>query len=175
MRAWIQRCPSCGYCGFDASKFDNRLRPVLEGEAYRAQLADIRYPELSSTFICTAMLAEALGQPVLAGQAWLYAAWTLDDSKEGDLAGMCRGKAADKFLGILADGNRFCQKFGASEAITVDCLRRAGRGPEALRLIEWALSKGFGEVAREILLFQRLLVERGDISRHTMKEALEGR
>jgi hypothetical protein len=44
MHAWIQRCPSCGYCSRDVAEFDHRLRPVLESAEYRSQLADLRYP-----------------------------------------------------------------------------------------------------------------------------------
>src|SRR5947208_16297316 len=82
MHTWIQRCPSCGYCSRDVAEFDNLFRPVIESAAYRSQLADARYPELASTFICAGMLAEAGEQQADAGWAYLQAAWTLDDANE---------------------------------------------------------------------------------------------
>jgi hypothetical protein len=35
MHAWIHRCPSCGYCSEDASKFDDKLQPLLQSHEYR--------------------------------------------------------------------------------------------------------------------------------------------
>jgi hypothetical protein len=175
MRAWVQRCPSCGYCSRDASKFDHQQRSALDGSGYRSQLGDSRYPELASTFICTGMLAEASGQPDHAGWAYLHAAWVLDDTENDELAREWRGKAADKFLALLGSGQSFAQQPGASEAIAADCLRRAGRGIEALQLVQRALDRSYEETIQKILTLQRGLIERGDKSRHLIKEALEAR
>lgn len=173
MPAWIQRCPSCGYCSRDAAKIDDRFRPVIDGSAYHSQLADARYPELASTFICAAMLAEAIGRRDDAGWAYLHAAWTLDDANKDELARLCRGMAADGFLALLTEGHSFAQQPGASEAIVTDCLRRAGRGAEALQFVERALSQNYEDIIHKILALQRVLIQRGDTGRHLMKEALE--
>ena len=173
MRAWIQRCPSCGYSARDASQFDDRFRPVMAGATYRSQVTDTHYPELASTFICSALLAEAVGRRDEAGWTYLHAAWTLDDASQDDLARLWRGKAADLFLALLADGQSFVQQSGASEVIVTDCLRRSGRGDEALPLIERALSHSYDDVIHKILTLQRVLIQRGDTSRHLIEEALE--
>ncbi len=81
LHVWVQRCPSCGYCSRDASKFEDRQRSTLDAPEYRSQLGDPRYPELASTYICTGMLDEAAGQPDQAGWAYLNAAWVLDECK----------------------------------------------------------------------------------------------
>ena len=133
MRAWIQRCPSCRYCSRQAATFDDQLRLFIDGPAHRSQLADASYPELASTFICAAMLSEAIGRRDDAGWAYLHAAWTLDDANKDDLARSWRGKAADVFLALLGEGHTFAQQPGGSEAIVTDCLRRAGCGTEAPR------------------------------------------
>jgi len=175
MHAWIQRCPSCGYCSSDVTKFDARFRPVIAGTAYRLQLADVRYPDIASTFICAAMLDEASGRRDGAGWAYLHAAWTLDDAKKDELACLCRSKAADRFLALTTDGHPFAQQPSASEAILTDCLRRAGRGAEALRVIERALSENCVDIIAKILVLERSLIQRGDTGGHLVQEALEAR
>lgn len=169
MRAWVQRCPACGYCSRNAAEFDDQFRPVMDGSAYRSQLADARYPELASTFVCAAMLAEVIGRRDQAGWGYLHAAWTLDDANKDELARLCRDKAADMFQALLAEGHSFAAEPGASEAIVIDCLRRAGRGPEALLLIERALAQSFDENIRKILEKQRVLIQHGDTSRHLIE------
>jgi len=173
MHAWIQRCPSCSFCACDVAKFDERFREVMTQPAYKSQLADSRYPNLTSTFICAAILAESIGERAGAGWNYLHAAWTLDDAEKGDLARVCRGKAADIFLAILTEGRPFVQQPGASEALVTDCLRRAGRGPEALKVIESVLNQDCNGVIRRILTFQRTLIERGNTSRHLIAETDE--
>jgi hypothetical protein len=162
MHAWIQRCPSCGYCSRDVAEFDYRLRSVIEGSAYRSQLTDAVYPELISTFICAGMLAEAAGRQVDAGWAYLHAAWTLDDANKDKLARIWRGKAADKILAALSDEQLFAEQSGASEAIMADCLRRARRENEALQVIDRALSQSYEDIIHKILAFERVLIRRGD-------------
>jgi hypothetical protein len=175
MHAWIQRCPSCGYCSRDVAEFDHRLRPVVESAEYRSQLTDAVYPELTSTFICAGMLAEAAGREADAGWAYLHAAWTLDDANKDEFARICRARAADKFLDLLAEGQSFAEQPGASEAIVTDCLRRTGRGAEALEMVERGLSQSYDDVIQKILAFERALIQRGDMGGHLIKEAFEPR
>jgi hypothetical protein len=147
----------------------------LDSSGYRSQLADTRYPELASSFVCSGMLADASAHPDEAGWAYLHAAWVLDDAQKDDLARLWRGKAADRFLAVVAAGRAFAEQPGASEAILTDCLRRAGRGGEALPLIERALSQSYEDFIHKILALQRALIERGDTARHLIEEALEMR
>ena len=53
-----------------------------------------------------------------------------------------------------------------------DCLRRAGRGTEAMPIIERGLSQGYDDVIHKILVFERALIQRGDTGRHLIKEAI---
>ena len=147
----------------------------MDGDAYRSQLADTGYPALASTFICSALLAEVVGRRGDAGWAYLHAAWTLDDASNDELARLWRGRAADAFLALLTGGHSFVQQPGASEVVVTDCLRRARRGAEAIPLIERALSQSYEDVILKILALQRVLIQRGDTSRHLIEEALENR
>lgn len=173
MHAWIQRCPSCSYCSRDASRLEESCRPVLDSDGYRSQLADARYPDLASSFICSGMLEGAAARDTEAAWAYLHAAWVLDDARSDELARQWRSKAADVILGVMAAGHSFVEQPGASEAILVDCLRRSGRGDEALSLIERASNGGFDDVITQILAFQRGLIQSGDTAAHLIKEALE--
>lgn len=175
MRSWVQRCPSCGYCAPDAAKFDERCRAVLEGDRYRSQLAETVYPDLASSFVCSGWLAESVGQRDDAGWAYLHAAWVLDDAGNEASARGWRSRAADAFLAVLAGGQTFAPQSGVSEAILADCLRRAGRGSEAMPIVEKALGQSHDDVVLKLLAFQQSLVERGDVSRHLLNEALSGR
>ena len=172
IHTWIQRCPSCGFCSGDLTKFDERFRSIISGSPYRSQLADTRFPDLASTFMCEAMLVEAVGRREDAGWAYLHAAWALDDAMKADLARNCRSRAADMFLALLAEGRSFSDTLGASEAIASDCLRRAGRGVEALQVIDRALSQSYDEVIHKVLVLQKTLIQREDTSRHLIKEAI---
>jgi len=143
---------------------------------YCSQLADDAFPELASTFICAGMLAEAIDDrehAVAAAWNWLHAAWVLEDEDKSDFVRIYRGKAADAILALLKFGNSFSEQPGASEAILTDCLRRSGRGAEALQVIANSLSQPFMDVIHEILRFQQKLVETGDTGVHQVSEALE--
>jgi hypothetical protein len=177
----MERCPSCGYCSYNVAEFDNRLRPVIEGVAYRSQLADPRCPERASTFICAGMLAEAAGRHADAGWTYLSAAWVLDGEGKGELARAWHGKAADTFVALLGEGQFFGEQPGppfaghpgAFEIIVTDCLRRAGRWTEALQVIERGLSESNDDLIHKILARQRVLIQRGDTGRHVFKEGFE--
>lgn len=130
---------------------------------------------LASTFICAALLAEAAGRRDEVGWGYLHAAWTLDDAGKDELARSARGKAADTFLGLLAEGQTFAPEPGVSELVVADCLRRGGRGAEALPVIERTLAQGHQDLIQKILVFQRVLIQRGDTSPHLIREVVEGK
>jgi hypothetical protein len=169
---WVHRCPSCGYCAGEISKFDERFRAVMNSAAYGNQLADQRYPTLASSFICAAMLAEAGERRENAGWTYLHAAWALDDEGKDDLARMARNCAAAIFDALVVEGRPFATNPGASETVLADCLRRAGREPEALRVVDRALSQSYEEEIKKLLMLQQELIRRGDTGRHLVQEAL---
>jgi hypothetical protein len=170
MSNWVQRCRSCGYCAPDISKFDERLRGILTSTAYRAILDDRRMPRLAWTFVCAGMLDEASGRQADAGWSYLHAAWELDDFRYDEGARHYRGQAADIFLALLAKGETFADD-GASELVAADCLRRAGRGAEALPMIDGALARDGDDTVRKALEFERRLIALGDLARYTIWDA----
>jgi hypothetical protein len=99
----------------------------------------------------------------------------LDDANKDEFARIWRGKAADKILAALGDEQLFAEQPGASEAIATECLRRAGRGAEALPIIERGLSQSYEDVIHKILALERELIQRGDTGRHLIREAFEPR
>jgi hypothetical protein len=178
--AWVQRCPNCACCGLNVARFDQRFYPLLKSYASSSQLNDARHPEIASRFLCMAMLVEAgafpdlTGWPYrereLAGSCYLYAAWALDDTNQDELARTCRNQAADRFLTLRTEELYWLTGFGRSEAILIDCLRRAGRGGKALALLEEASSHSYDDVTQGIFRLQRELIKRGDTSVHQIEE-----
>jgi pentatricopeptide repeat protein len=172
MQTWVQRCRKCGFCARDVSVFDERMRSVLADPEYQARVRD---HTLLSRFACAGMLAEAAGNSTDAGWHYLSAAWDADDRDLDLHARYHRNLAADAFLRVLADGKTFIEEKGASEAVVVDCLRRAGRSDEAEKLLDQALTAGCGEAIAGVLEFQRDLIRRGDRGAHVVGEAPRGK
>jgi len=172
MASWVQRCPTCGYCAKDVSKFDEKLRCVIEDANYQLQLADKDCPELASTLICAGKVSEFSADEVAAGWNYLRAAWAFDDQKCDPPASQWRSRAADIFAGVVAKGTPIVGGAGGSQAIIVDCLRRSSRGTEALAIISQALEQDYDDVIRQALIFQKQLIERGDVACHRVEEAL---
>jgi hypothetical protein len=86
---------------------------------------------------------------------------------------MRRNEAADLFLSILREGGRFSSQDGASEAIVTDVLRRAGRSGEAKKVIDVTLTKDVHEFVRKVLIFEKTLIQNGDIKGHGLDEVSE--
>ncbi len=173
MLAWVQQCPTCGHCARDASQFDSKLRGILESQDYQQHLKNETLPPLAARFICSGLLLEAGGKIVEAGLEYLRVAWIMDDAEAAAGSKQWRGQAAN----CLARSLEVSATPAGSDAnvgtIMVDCLRRAGRGQEALSVIERILSGNVGAVIEQVLIFQRELITRGDIRSHTIDEAIK--
>lgn len=172
MTKWVQHCPTCGYCAKDVSKFEAKLRGLLEDARYQSQLADKEYPALASTFICAGKVSELACEAVVAGWHYLHAAWVLDDHQCDPLARQWRSRAADIFVGAVAKGTALAGVAGGSQAIIVDCLRRSQRNAEALEIISQTLGHSCDDMIRQALVYQRRLIESGDVACHRFEEAL---
>lgn len=75
----------------------------------------------------------------------------------------------------MAQGDSLGDQPGATEALLVDCLRCAGRADKALEVIGFAERGECEPIIRTILAFQRRLIEQGDVTCHTVGEALRER
>ena len=172
MGAWVQLCPSCGYCAEEIAVFSEGLRNLLNSDDYKRQLADEAYPELARKFCCAGMLSEADGKNDEAGQFFLNAAWDCDDADSLELAKGLRSKVADLLLKALKSGSRWCEESGAEQLMIADCLRRAGRAGEAKELLPQVLQVATGSNLHKVVEFELKLLEAGDVNCHTVAEAI---
>ena len=62
---------------------------------------------------------------------------------------------------------------GATEALTIDLMRRAGMFEKALKLVEETKTKDIEEIILQIIAYEESLIKTNDIDSHTVSEALE--
>ena len=173
MMVWIQQCPNCGHCAKDVSHFAPELRGTLESPNYRQHLANKALPPLAAEFICAGLLQEAAGSLVEAGWEYLHAAWIADDA--GLLSGskQWRDETARCWRRAMDSTDLHPKLCADLDTIMVDCLRRAGRGQEALPIIDRLLSGESNSVIEKVLVFQRELITHEDFGRHTVSESIK--
>ena len=163
MDTWLQSCPACGHVAEELDEAPGDPA-VLTTEAYEAALASPGFPPLARRFLAHAVACEAASDPGGAGRSRLRAAWVCDDAGEGSLAAECRRRAAAAMGEAPPDENA-----GPRAAVRVDALRRAGDAEGAAAACEAALelpeATGF---LRDVLVFQRGLIERGDTAAYTL-------
>jgi hypothetical protein len=173
--AWVQRCPQCGYCAVDVTEPRPGAQVVVSGEEYRNQLNDPEYPELANSFLCQAIVDRESGDYVDATWALIHAAWVCDDFELPAQAGACRQKAADMLAVAEAHGQQVAEQEGASTVILVDLLRRSNQLQKARQLIATGQGSNTEDIIWRILDFQSTLLDRNDVSCHTVAEALAKR
>ncbi|MBS7251264.1 MAG: hypothetical protein KIH08_11870 [Candidatus Freyarchaeota archaeon] len=84
----------------------------------------------------------------------------------------CRIRAANMFLKAREHDQNFSDKPGKVESVIVDLLRRAGQFDQALKICEEGLKKNPEGITKHILLFQKKLIAKQDVSRYTVDEAI---
>ena len=169
----VQQCGGCGYCAVDVSKSSPGAETVVKSSEYRRQLHDDALPYLANSFLCMSMVNRAAND--YAGAAWalIQAAWACDDEGSAAEAVKCRSKAADMLVYAEDHGQSVAEQDGASTAILVDLLRRAGRLDDARAAIDQRPTGQAEGVIVEVLRYQDQLIAQGDTGRHTMAEAAE--
>jgi len=172
MFAWVRRCPECGYCASDIGQATAQAAALVRSTEYSRQLADATYPELANRFLCKALIEEQSEDLVAAAWSLIHPAWACDDAQKDGPARSCRSKVADMVGTALDSGQRITDQEAADIAIRVDLLRRAGRLDEASELIQRQRPYIGEDIIPKILAFQERLIERGDLSCHTIAEAL---
>lgn len=174
MGAWVQRCPSCGYCSADISEGKPGTRELVESDSYKNQLGDPGYPKLANMFLCFSILEEGAGNIVSVVQLQINASWACDDAGAGSSARECRLKAA-AFLEQVRDSGMKMHpdEPGLDEAILVDLLRRAGQHEKARSRCREALEQGYTDTVGGVLEFENELITQQDVAPHTIAEALE--
>jgi hypothetical protein len=172
IHTWVQRCPQCGYCASDISELHPGAEDVVNEDQYRKQLNDQAYPDLANSFLCKSIIDRVAGEYASATWSFLHAAWVCYDANRPDEAVKCRHKAAYMLLTSEGDGQQVINQNGASTAILVDLLRRSGQFDEALRVIAEHRTDRTEDIICRILDFQTILIKNGDVSCHTISEAL---
>jgi hypothetical protein len=171
--AWVQRCPDCGYCAVDLSEACcPEAREIVNSREYKERLNDPTYPELANSFLCKAIIDRKSGALAAATLSLMWAAWFCDDSGHLDQARVCRQKAAEMLVIAEDDGQQVFKREGANTAILVDLLRRSGQIEEARKAIAARRGGITEEVIVRILDFQATLLDKNDVSCHTIAEVI---
>lgn len=171
MRLWVHTCPSCGYSASDLSKRVERLSEVVRSDSYQQQLNNPEFPGLANAFLCSSLIWEHTGNYSRAGWYSIYAAWACDDADNDGGAKKCRIRALSLLQKAKETGQSFAKHVGVEEAIAVDLLRRSGQFELALKACD-GLKKTSERIISDILRFQKILISKPDIARHTVAEAI---
>ena len=138
----VRRCPQCGYCATNLMEAGAQVKPVIESEAYRAQLNDEYTPELANRFLCAALIADDRGQRPYAGWSRVHAAWACDDQGDDTSARRCREAAVATFREAREAGIEFIPGGEGEHLLLGELLRRAGRLEKAKTEIDAGLAEG---------------------------------
>ena len=171
MPAWVQRCPSCGYCAPHLAGGGPRAARVVRAAAYQSLLADTTRPALANSFLASSAVLE--GGAALADAGWqaVYAAWACDDAGDDVAATECRLQAAELFASALLARQEVAIDPGGADALIADLLRRAGRFDEAIARVAAIEDRPILKPTRRVLRYIAALAARGDRGAHSAAEA----
>lgn len=166
METWIQECPHCGYVEKDINKKSRIKKEILE-RLYEQAIITEEMSNLAYCFEKYALYLEYKKDYSGCIQNHLSAAWVCDD--EGDeIAGVI-------FRSLCLEAtNRLLQKFLSRKKrrkyllIKADLLRRL-KNKKELREMN-ADDNCLDFASREILLYQKELVEKDDFDAHSQDE-----
>lgn len=167
---WIQRCPTCGYCAPDIAKGDKEMANIIQSSLYKKQLRNSDYPDLANAFLCWTLIQEEESQYKIAGWTAVKAAWACDDAEYVDAARESRKRAISLLEMARQKGQWFADNAGTEEAVIVDLLRRSGQFELAMQLCDERLAMKPDTFIRRIMKYQKQLIEKGDIDRHSTSE-----
>lgn len=171
--AWVQRCQDCGYCAADVTETCcPEAREIVISREYKGQLNDPTYPELANSFLCKAIIDSKSRAFAAATLSLMRAAWSCDDYGHLDQARKCRQEASEMLVIAEDDGKQISEQKGADTAILVDLLRRSGQIEIARKAIAARRTGITEEVIARILDFQDTLLDKNDVSCHTIAEVI---
>lgn len=171
--AWIQRCSGCGYCASNISLPHEGAKSIVGRIEYKEQLEDSSYSDLAKSFLCKAMIDRESKDYSGATWALIHASWVCDDSDHASQAKLCRKKAVDMFAIAEEQGQQVLKQEGANTAILVDLLRRSGQFEQARQVIEKQRGRISDDIIASVLEFQTVLIDKKDLTCHTIYEAHE--
>ncbi len=169
---WIQRCPSCGYCSSDLSKCEDKTKEIVNSIEYQNLIRDSEIPKLAASFLARSYEEEKQQKYVDSAWGAIHAAWICDDENNLESSVRCRKQAIILIEKANNQEQKIADQTGASEAITIDLMRRSGMFQEALELSDVVKAKDIEEIIKQIIKYQKELITKKDISVQTISEAL---
>ncbi|CAF1082460.1 unnamed protein product [Didymodactylos carnosus] len=180
IKAWIQHCPSCGYCNtvIDGQTSDMAQvyirKNFMTSPQYQQQLKSSEYPALANYFLCYSLILENEEKFQEAYKQSQYAAWVCDDDKGQNYetgAKNCRLRTAELIDKVKQQQKQQHEPANHEEEdinlIHIDVLRRAEQFEQALNLIKQELNKNS---STNVLKFQQHLCETKDKKCYTMND-----
>ncbi len=167
----VQRCPSCYYCAPDLSECDPNASHIIKSPGYETIVTNKSIPEVAASFL--ALSYENQQMKNFSESAWraIEAAWICDDENNDEAARECRETA----ISLIEEGKTHTQYIadepGASEAITIDLMRRAGMFREAMDLTVETKTQNMKEIIKQVIAFEEELISIRDTDTHTISEA----
>ena len=169
---WIQRCPKCGYCASDLSECSENTKEIVNSKEYQNISGSPEMPVTAASFLAQAYELEM--QQAYSDSAWqvIHAAWICDDNNNLKLSTKCRKQAIALIEKAKNHGQILIDQVGASEAVTIDLMRRSGMYQQALELSEAIKKDDLEEIIMQIIQYQKVLIAKNDIAAHTISEVI---
>jgi len=171
----IQRCPSCGYCASDLSECLGDTEVLVNSKNYQDILGTPSIPKEAASYLASSYIYEQLREYSQSAWGAINASWICDDENDALAAKKCRERAIEMIeIGqALLLFQNLSDQAGASEAITIDLMRRVSRFQDARNLAEQTKEKEIDNVILKIINFEETLIDNQDIDSHTIDEALK--
>ena len=168
----IQRCPSCGYCSSDLSKCNKYSKVIVESLEYKTIITSDLLPEIASSYLALSYEYEQNNQ--LSESIWsaIHASWICDDDLNFEASIKCRKHAISLIGKANSQAELLSSQTGATEAISIDLMRRVGMFQEAQKLVSQTKEKELDELIFKVIDYEEKLIEMNDIESHTISEAL---
>jgi hypothetical protein len=171
----IQRCPSCGYCASDLSACLDNSEALVKSKIYQDILDTPSIPKGAASYLASSYIYEQLRE--YSESAWMAinASWICDDENDAHAAKKCRERAIEMIeIGqAMLLFQHLSEQTGASEAITIDLMRRVSRFQDARNLAEQTKEKEIDDVILKIINYEETLIDNQDIDSHTIDESLK--
>ena len=168
----IQRCPSCGYCASDLSECSGDIKFHVESKEYQEIIGNKAIPKVAASFLALSYEKQQTHQYSESAWAAIRAAWICDDKNKQKASQECRKKAISMIENANAYSQNMGDQAGATEALTIDLMRRAGMFEQALKLADETKTKDIEEIIMQVIAYEESLIESKDIDSHTVSEAL---
>ncbi len=168
----IQRCLSCGYCSADLSTSVDNLGLLVKSKKYQDILFNSEVPDAAASFLASSYISELSREYSEAAWLTIQASWICDDENDAPAAKNCRERAIEMIEIGEALSQYLSEQAGASEAITIDIMRRAGHFQDATKLAAQTKAGDIEEMIKKIISYEIGLIHNQDIKAHTIDEVM---